>query len=316
MSNREPLRLDPYFQGGTQPRANRTYAQSPPGYHDIAAEPPLNIEGRHPSTVMRPGRFGLRGTVVPKATNGGIPQGTRPHAVADMTLVIDPNTEGVASSRVNLRDLNSRVMAAAAARAEEEAPSNGTTEDIRLFGSTAMHEVNNMAQAVPVPQQRTVTAAAAPQQAVSYGSPMAGMQEARPLRSFFQPAAPAPSEPYREARSIMLDEGRGQQAAQPPQPTVEVIFEIDGFGQHTALYHHVIATEGHVVLVLRSDWRSGRFFPRPSSQQMALMLANQPEIYLVQTTGVQYSYAGNDFCLLLVEKVADSRQVPASPTQG
>ncbi len=313
MSNREPLRLD-LSPGGSRHEAYLRAA--PQGYHDVAQEPPLD-DGRHPTAVMRPGRGGLRGTVVPRATNGGIPRGTRPHAVQDMTLVVDPNTEGVQRSVIRLRDINPNRMAEAAALAAETAHPDGNTDDQRLFGSTAMHAISNMAQAVPVPQQRTVTASAGPQQP-SYGAPMnGGMQEARPLTSFFRPQAPTLSEPYREPRAIMVDEPRAQhQPQQPTQPTVEVIFEVEGFGHHSSTYHHVEATEGFVLLVYRSDWRSGRFFPRPSEHQMALMVAGRPEIYLVRTTGVQYSYAGNDFCLLLVEKVADSRQAPANPSQG
>lgn len=285
------LVLDPFLDGdGVAPPAAAGTTVLASGYRDAGTEA---LEGgRFASQVMRPGPAGLRGTVVPRATVGGIPSGTRPHDVQGMQINIDPHIKGQ-SSTMRLGDVTSATMREASQLAAQLTPEPTDLASSRLRGSATMHLAAEMSREVPAaPLTASVSPMAAPQQRV-----------VRPLQAFARSQASAELG-NREQRQIDINgfvPPAG--AARVDNPTIEVTFEIEHFGTHSASYHDVIVQPGFIVLIYKTDYRGSRYFPQPQgdrSPSLAMNITGQPEVYLVETTGVTYSYENAEFCVLAV----------------
>ncbi len=141
------IQLDPYFDGerdgttdATLPGRDEGKPATPPnkyGYQDAAN---FAVSTGPVTSVMRPGPAGLRGTVIPKATMGGIPMGTRPHVTRDLEVVIDPHITGQ-SSRVRLGDVSAASVQTGVNEASEITPEPYSIETQRLRGSAIMHSI-------------------------------------------------------------------------------------------------------------------------------------------------------------------------------
>ena len=313
-----PLHLDPFFDGeggdvapAAIPREGNTGARSPTpsgagGYQ--AVEDSTLSDGRPMSHVMRSGTQGLRGTVIPHASQGGVPAGTRPHDLANLEVNIDPHIEGQ-SVVVRLGDVTSETLARANEMADQvtDAGAAFTVEQQRLRGAAVMHGIAAQHQEV---QEHTLPMATMPQAPGNIPAPnlghVAGPQPARvtsPLRAFTERPDTIQG---REPRAIDLSQSPTVEHA-ITAPKVEVTFEIEQFGVHTAHYHEVLVEGGFIVLIYNSAYQHGnRYFPTagPTSPPMALNIAGRPEVYLVETTGFHYAYNGLEFCILLINKTA------------
>lgn len=299
------------------------------GYRDVR-EMALS-DGRPMAAVMRSGPTGLGGTVIPHAGLGGVPQGVHVHDTNSLEVNIDPHIEG-GRSRVRLQDVQ-RNIAEAQEMAAEVTPEPYNIETLRLRGAATMHGVAQLANQqyeaagqqgvqyrdepattapqpagnIPAPNQAQWTGqGATPAHGGGMGMPTAAPnphRQVRPLQVFNQ--QPQATEPAREMRPIDLS-----QSPRPPErtlsPECEVTYEIEQFGSHTANYHDVVLGNGFIVLVYDTNY-PGHMYAPPAAENappMAIAIAGHGSVYLVHSTGIQYAYGNQEFCILLIEREA------------
>lgn len=306
------------------------------GYRDVR-EMTLD-NGRPLAAVMRGGPTGLGGTVIPHAGLGGVPMGVRLHEPGQLEVNIDPHIEG-ARSRVRLADVVQH-MGEAQQLAAASTPDPYSIETMRLRGAAVMHGVAQLTNAqrqqlgmqqlepeqlpyespqhpngnIPSPNQAQMAGyGATPQQGGGMHQPppqhMHQQRQSRPLQSFLQQSPTVHPETGREMRPIDLSASPSPPERGPAPPEVEVTFEIQQFGMHTAQYHDVIATDGFVVLVYNRDY-PGRMYAPPAGEDsppMAIAITGHSTVYLVHATGIQYVYGKQEFCVLLVERTGNSQ---------
>lgn len=304
MNARNPrvIQLDPFFDGDMQGNVQQASPQNGSGYVTPDAET---------MTRMRMGPAGLRGTVIPHATLGGIPQGTRPHSTQNVMVHIDPHIEGQTSS-IRLGDLSNNLLAQANQLASEITPEPTDMATLRLRGAAAMHAASRLIgqtaqprqapqamQEMPMmePYQQPVVPVQMPPQQQRQPQPQRRMS---PLTAFNQPVAPLPN--TREMRQIdfrePLDAG---------PPSIEVTFEMEHFGEMTAFYHDVVVEVGFLVLVFDTRCQSARryFPPKARTEEaplMALSVAGSNMAYQVETTGIEFKHDSMEFCVLMITK--------------
>jgi len=274
-------------------------------------------DGRTMAQLMRPGPEGLRGTVIPRATPGGVPQGIQPHDVAGVEVNIDPHLEGQ-SARVRLGDVTAASIDQAERLAREVTPDPYDTATARLRASAVMQGiaaqsyhgvVGNVAPYQPPPTTPVQSPGniPAPHQA-QFATPVQPPQRrVRPLDYFGQ----APQDQFmgRPLRQIDVDgpppTRPAEYGASPPQ--VQVSFEIQNFGMHRVNYHDVIVENGFLVLVYNERYQGGSMYEPPVGDEvpaMAIEVLGTNEVHLVHTTGFSYSYQGMRFCILMIERSA------------
>lgn len=324
MSNvptRPAIFYDPYFDGDQQqqqevappPDANRH-----PGYRDAGTEQTAN--GRSVLQVIRPGPRGLRGTIIPRSTPAGIPQGFRPHATSNIEVNIDPHIPGQ-STRVRLGDINEQIVRQATQLAEEITPEPFSRETQRLRSSAIMHGIAGLAQrnvpqpAAPPPltmhqdvQTHSYPPAPPPQQSgyvqanhlgdVGHRAPPPQPRRRVSPLSAFNQAPPPQVVDETNLRPIQLREAAGH-------PQVHVTFELEHFGVHEAYYHDVVIQEGFLVLVMNLNYNGPKYFPptQADAPMLALNVTGTDEIYSVQTTGVHFQHANFEYCVLMIDRV-------------
>lgn len=337
VQERRQIQIDPYFDGdgASGPVATVTALQPGQQGYNAADSTMLNH--------MRMGPAGLRGTVIPHATLGGIPMGTHPHSTQDVMVTIDPHIRGQ-SSTIRLGDLNASNVTSAMREAAQFTPEPTDIRTFRLRGAAVMHTLANHiaeeheeeSQPMQSRQVRPIQPVAynpqqpvqvAPQQAwpqnqfpQAYPPQQSSRQQSQPQPQLSQRRAVSPlaafnqpiPQPQRELRQIDIRPQLSDFGQPIVPPTINVIFEMKHFGVMEACYHDVIIEQGFIVLVF--DTRSqgaSKYFPATNREldapQMAINIVGSPEVYLVQTTGIQYVHADHEYCILMIEK---SGQLP------
>jgi len=310
------LQINPFFDGelgnaagGQQALAfSRTLqgTDSGGGYRDVSTE--RLHDDRSPLSVMRPGAQGLRGVIIPHATPGGIPVGTRPHDVSDVEVTVDPHIEQ--RFKVRLRDINRQSLAEAEAMAKEVTPDPYSVETSRLRGAAVLNGISVLAGTpLPaVPGRVPTPAIEAPGNiAAANLAHIAGQlsqqqpRTIRPLAAFNGITTPVqPLYPVHNAgtyqRNIDL---AGEPSA---APNVRVTFEFPGRGTQFGRYHHVIIQEKFIVLILHGD--DCYLPPDDGTEPIAVHVEGSRDVYLTHSVGISYPYAGITHIVLLVEKSA------------
>lgn len=308
MSSATPrIVVDPFFdapRGGDAPIMSRMDQTPTSGY--ISAEREYLDGGRTVAQTIGSGPAGLRATIIPKATMGGVPAGTNPHRMNNVEVTIDPHIPQQ-SSRVRLGDITEASLAAANASAQEYTPEPHSLETMRLRGSAVMHGI---AAQRTGGQRSSQPALPPPMPSQQQNIPMQPQRPTRrvsPLSAFHQ--APAPVE-NREQRVITLPPERVQERVLPSaaaSPTIRVVFENEHMGEYEAYYHDVVIEEGFVVLIYDTRWAGPKHFPATSRAEkqpiLAMNLIGTTEVYQVQTTGVHYQHGHNEHCVLMVDEV-------------
>jgi len=189
MNGSRVIQLDPYFDRLQASPAAHQVASGPlshsaliPAQHEISMgnstaawsdggdtyrDPSQVVTSRGTMAVSAPSSpAGVRGTVIPHATLGGIPAGTTPHVTQDVEVTIDPHIIGQ-SSVVRLGDLNAATVAQATQQAQHTTPEPHNIATLRLRGSAVMHSLSQggmQKEAVaPSPQQTGPVPAFQPQ---------------------------------------------------------------------------------------------------------------------------------------------------------
>lgn len=328
MNQRRPL-VDPFYD---QPMAGRQAALAPEaplqtseavrgtttagvsnlvGYRD-AGEMVLG-NGRGMGAAL-PGSFLNSGTVIPHAGLGGVPNGVRIHDTQSLQVNVDPHLERTRAT-VNLRDIP-RYLAMAQELAAQTTPEPSNVGSIRERAATTFQEIANLArqdqnqQAQPGLQQMPAIRQSPQQQFAQQPQLQQPQQlqqqptrQVRPLQMFVQSQSPPPEQflPRVVDTQVTTTPERGGVA-----PRCEVTFEIEQFGEMTALYHDVVLQPGLVILVYDRTYQ-GRMYQPPHGQQappMALAIAGHSSVYLVHATGIHYAYGNYEFCVLLVDREA------------
>lgn len=300
------IELDPFFDrgdAGMPPQQPGLAASQDVGYHAV---------DRATTRDMRHSSVGLPGTVIPKATLYGIPRGTKPHSTADVFVTIDPHIPGQ-SSTIRLGDLNPRNIEAAMYAAAATTPEPTDIPTMRLRSAAVMHKLASVTgtqlgeQITPDRQFQPII----PQPIEQPPMPQQQVQQRRvsPLSFFGQPHTPH-TPPTPQPQVQFRESLQPVQTSQPP--AVHVTFEMEHFGMLPMAYHDVIVEEGFVVLVFDTRHKgSTKYFPPPAKSdapRMAMSIDGTDEVYLVQTTGIQYVHDNKEFCILLVERTGHMEQ--------
>jgi hypothetical protein len=286
-----------------------------------------------------------------KEGNSGVPNGIDPNNLGDIVINIDPQLPGQ-NCTLQLKDLSADLMEQVLEEGRELSPDTSTLPRRRKQASTmfrlaALHIEEGTAPpgqplAAKQPQRRAGRAVKARQQ-------IAQAQQPTPKAAPTGPASPVLQQTSQAFGPPPLQKGKVKgflkQFAQPPAqplmdapvqenydqvpekqpgpmqpikqavvevPTVQVAFELQGFGQHDAVYHDVtLSDDGQTMtLVYDNNFTSGsKWFPRKpeaddeSLQEFALQIIGRPEVYLVTHSGVQYAYGNLEFCTLNIHKV-------------
>ena len=282
-------------------------------------------DGRSMAQVL-PTRSGVRGTVLPTATRGGVPTSYSPHDLQNTVITIDPHIHG-SSIQVPLGALQKDAASQALDAAVGVVGTGGSVVDQRLRAATAMHvmahapaprineadtlvisrnEPRNPSIAGVVNQQpkvqvmgNTVASFGAPP--VRRPSPMEAIAAANSPPVPVQPAVMSqpqyPQQPYQQAPSMI------------PQPEIEATFEMQGLGQNVTYYHAVVAVPGFLVVIYDERYRGPRYFPPDNTElQLAVQFSHRPEVYLVNPTGLNYTYENKRHCILSVSQIVTPEQ--------
>jgi hypothetical protein len=83
------------------------------------------------------------------------------------------------------------------------------------------------------------------------------------------------------------------------EPSNEVLFEVQNVGVFNGMYHEVIIAPSFITLVFDLRWKAGKFFPNTDAA-IAMQIVGVDKVFLVHTTGVQFTYGDHEFCILLI----------------
>jgi len=223
-----------------------------------------SLEDAELNRILPAGPGGLRGTVIPTADA----QPDEPHhAVTE--IHVDPDIPG-----------QSTVVKVGAMQAERIAAAMQETAQVdpRVRASAVYNALSNEASAAT-----STTAAAAVGPLKAFGTVTSEGTTQQMPDKVAAPAAPVA----------------------PTAPTTWVTFEIEGFGEHRAPYHRVIRSNSNLVLVYDTNCEgTQRFFPRTTDQPLGIHIAGESVAYYAHTTGIEFSDAGVDYCVLLIEHEA------------
>lgn len=313
------IELDPFFdRGDASPSPALQALQHQPVVAGYGAGGYAQVDHLTASN-MRPSAAGLRGTIIPRATIGGIPLGTQPHATHDVIVHIDPHIPNQ-STTLRLDDINARTVSQALQVVSQMTPEPTDIATVRLRGSAMMHAISQQTQggfsardAAPVVPQAMQQPQFAQQpfpqpQAQAPAQRPAVRRVVSPLAAFNQPR----QQQTRELREIDIpyDAPLPSSPQQVGPPAVQVVFEMEHFGTLPVSYHDVIVQEGFIVLVFdtRHAGSTKYFPPTPRGEtipRMAINVVGTQEVYLVQTTGVQFEHDSREFCILMIEQSGD-----------
>jgi len=223
--------------------------------------------------------LGQVGNAIAPAANGhlGTPVNFNPHDIGHMVMRIDPMPGGKATSVTvaELRDMarNQNKVVPQLVKASTAKPVPAGMPQAVTFEPTSSGQIRAV-QEVPVVEPVAEAATPAPQV-----SPMQALKQSKTTVK----AAPAPvtSQPR-------VDE-----------PSNEVLFEVQNVGVFNGMYHEVIIAPSFITLVFDLRWKAGKFFPNTDAA-IAMQIVGVDKVFLVHTTGVQFTYGDHEFCILLI----------------
>ena len=327
--SRTVIQLDPYFDGpeagATHKQDDSNFAYTPHtarGYQDAGAV--LDERGVPLTGRMRPGPEGVRGTVIPSATMHGVPRGVKPHDVADIKVVIDPQIPNQ-SSVVRLGDITEDAVMAATNEARQMVPEPVNPETARLMGAAILHNIAAHSK------ERVIPEAGDPHQLQQAGYPMQPQQippQPQAPQGPFAPQQPmqAPAPQKRVSPLTAFNQANVQQTAAPQapqapvpqpapvapaQPTIGVTFEAQGFGNIDSHFHDVIVEDNFIVFLYDTSTPGQTpYFPQapPANNEgeappMACQVHGHDDVaYLIQPVGLTYQVQGVKHCVVIIQQ--------------
>lgn len=86
-------------------------------------------------------------------------------------------------------------------------------------------------------------------------------------------------------------------------PGTTVTFEMEGWGKLDAAYHEVIKNDGLLVLVYDNRYKNGmRYWPPTTDRLIAVRIANQGEVYFVNSYGNRFTHSDYEYCILVIDQ--------------
>ena len=237
-------------------------------YRDPATEQLENGQTVAQAVPASPAR-GVRGTIVPTATPGGIPYGSNPHDTSRMVVQLSEDPKH--PKPLTLSNVTPEVMRAASEQAALRSPPPRNVADQREIAALAMD--------------------IAAESVGNFGAVKSGAVRSTPSRSPMAAFAGSPIAGSIPALPVMP-------AATPP--TVQVTYEAAGFGTLPASYHAVIQQPGFMVLVHNLQWPTPPYFPPAtgvSVGQLAMYVEGDDSVHVVEATGIIYDYGPTSFCV-------------------
>lgn len=319
-----PIHIDPFFdgEGGIQkpvqlpgyegmPQQQAVAPLTGTTYQDMNGQ--YLEDGRPMTAGMRGSTAGLRGTIIPKATMGGIPIGTQPHHTANVQVNIDPHLPEGQKITLTLGEITAASIQNAEAMADQAGiPQATDIATLRLRSSAVLQGIEAQTPQMPRFDQQppAVSGPAVPNIAAPNMEKIAmtapqPTRQARPLAAFHQQPAPVPQQAGPVVQQVDLSQQAPMAERAAPPPTKTVVFEIEHFGVIKQKYHEVINSDGILILVYNTRYPGGEMYIPPfgdKTPEMALQVDGDPLIYLVRTTGIHYAYGDNEFCILVIER--------------
>ena len=259
------LKIDPAWDSSSSTVRCSSTGEDASKYHDLS-EVRFESNGRTLDSIL-PGRFGLKGAVIPRATPRGGSLGFDPHKPRLVT--IDPDIEGQ-SCVVDL----SLVTPAAMDKAMKEASANQLLAGkLDLIAAQAFH---NLAA-----QMEVQTAKKEP-------------QENKMLIS------PAVSPKVSQAKSEITVQTEQPQLVQHSHlPTIKVIFEMPNWGSFETNYHSVILTDCILVLCWDCNCVVGaKFFPPVADAPLTVKI--DKNVFNVFSYGSKFQHNNFEYCILVL----------------
>lgn len=223
--------------------------------------------------------LGQVGNAIAPAANGhlGTPVNFNPHDIGHMVMRIDPMPGGkdVRVTVAELRDMarNQNKVVPQLVKASTAKPVPAGIPQAVTFEPTGSGQIRAV-QELPVVEP--VVEAPAPVQQVS------------PMQALKQSKTVVKTAPTASTSSQRVDE-----------PSNEVLFEVQNVGVFNGMYHEVIIAPSFITLVFDLRWKAGKFFPSTDAP-IAMQIVGVDKVFLVHTTGVQFTYGDHEFCVLLI----------------
>jgi hypothetical protein len=198
---------------GIRDEGIRCSTPDPTKYHDPSTQ--VTEGGGVPLMhLMRPGRGGVRGVIIPRATMFGASQGWNPHNPPDKTVVIDPHLPA-ATVKLDLARVTPATASQAIRACNDALGGASDVEALRTKASAAFHVMAKLGETqVPIPRDER-------------GHPLKGAALQHAIRANPQTASAAPP------KAVAASEFAGLvsqvvPAAAPAAPPVAPQFAVPG----------------------------------------------------------------------------------------
>lgn len=255
-------------------------------------------------TPTEGGRYiaGTHGTQLPGAVNPfNIGEVDRLQDVRDAVVIVDPQTPN--AFQLNLATLQADSIAAAT---QQVLRGDNTNLNTKTMASAVLRNIADNAM-----RQKQAQSLAPPSVGVGVPQSMAStssiQQSMQTAQHQFTPVHVLPTAVEQQGSLFTQPPTRQQQAASTPVRTATVLFEIQHFGQLTAVYNEVIVLNDIIVLVYDSRASTQvKYFPQVAStpdQPMAMHVQGTDVLYLCRPTGIQFPHSDFEYCILSVTEV-------------
>lgn len=320
------LELDDFFDGAEGESDVRCSTPDPTRYHSPYSQ--TTESDQQPLGSHVPMVKGIRGAIIPRATDGGISQGWDPHNPPTRVVIIDPHVPGCGVA-VDHSKLTRESIDAALARANTIDTGKlrkfaaqrlrATTAYQLLGGRDVIQEPDEELDALtekeaaqseeqptghkPAPRPPITvvqTSAMSPVPMTKPASaPAAG--STRSLMSSFTRPKPGPTVVTGSEMSQAAAVAQGQ-PVQPPE--IHVLFELGEGLQHEAYYHRVLQEGASLVLIFDRRFKGPTFFPTNVEKEVAVLVEGNSVVHRCLSTGIRFDDRDCTYCVLLI---TDSR---------
>ena len=106
--------------------------------------------------------------------------------------------------------------------------------------------------------------------------------------------------PYADRHKTTQVSSKVKQPDSDSKKLIKVVFDLVGFGEHISYYSDVVVSGNTLVLVRDLASVSSAFMPLTAASGISFTVDGDKS-YIGYATGVRFTYAGNEFCVLLLD---------------
>lgn len=276
------------------------YSSADPKAYTSPADHILEKTGRPISSYL-PNRFGLKGTVIPRATRLGGSMGFNPHTRPQTVNIINMDGNNSSSYSVDFSQINNGEIKTLCENKNYNQVLD--IEDVRAEADNVFRQLVGRQHETEVPEKRA-----------EYSS--------RPEERLPPPGLPRGTYVVPKAATgggQIIPKTREQWASvnQKPQMTKQVIsppqhrvtFEIEGVGQVSSDYHYA-EHDGDFLILANDTTYNGATRFRPSRMNMPILVEVERlgRVFEVMSAGIQFQIANLEICVLLINTSVDRNQ--------